>query len=185
METEELKKKLKEKAEAVQAVTVEVRTLEEALRYAVELTAKQGGKTIAAPGLTKKDRSTLAKLCDDKGITVLTGNLKQHADSLHTGFTTVDWGIAETATMVLNSTLEDIRIATTLVETHIAVLPLSRLRSTATELEPELTRMMKTQPSYTAFISGASRTADIERVLTIGVHGPQEFHILILEDKKL
>jgi L-lactate dehydrogenase complex protein LldG len=42
--------------------------------------------------------------------------------------------------------------------------------------------MMKNTHSYVAFISGASRTADIERVLTIGVHGPQELHILILND---
>lgn len=45
-----------------------------------------------------------------------------------------------------------------------------------------LTRMKKT-PNYLAFITGASRTADIERVLALGVHGPLELHILILEDQ--
>jgi len=37
-------------------------------------------------------------------------------------------------------------------------------------------------PGYVAFVTGASRTADIERVLAIGVHGPLEMHILLLED---
>ena len=34
--------------------------------------------------------------------------------------------------------------------------------------------------NYVAYISGPSRTADIERVLTIGVHGPKELFILLV-----
>jgi L-lactate dehydrogenase complex protein LldG len=42
--------------------------------------------------------------------------------------------------------------------------------------------LSKDGPAYVAFVTGASRTADIERVLAIGVHGPLEMHILLLED---
>jgi L-lactate dehydrogenase complex protein LldG len=82
----------------------------------------------------------------------------------------------------LDSSLEDVRIATTLSETHVAVVPRSRIRSQATELAAELHAALDAPPGYLAFISGASRTADIERVLTIGVHGPQEFHLVIVEE---
>ncbi len=34
--------------------------------------------------------------------------------------------------------------------------------------------------NYVAYITGPSRTADIERVLTIGVHGPKELYILMV-----
>ncbi len=85
---------------------------------------------------------------------------------------------------MLDSRSEDLRLATMLAETHVAVLPVSRLRPDSLALEAEMRRLMDSPPSYLAFITGASRTADIERVLTIGVHGPQELHLLILEDQE-
>lgn len=182
MDQQQLIEKLEEKAAAVQAVTARIESFDAALRYAVDLTEKQGGRTIAAAGLPAEWLRELETLCAGRGIELLTGALRSHVGRLHTGLTGADWGIAETATLVLDSSAEDTRIATMLVETHVAVLPASKLRPTAFDLEPELGRMMRAHPSYLAFISGASRTADIERVLTIGVHGPQELHILILED---
>jgi L-lactate dehydrogenase complex protein LldG len=116
--------------------------------------------------------------------TLFCENLRSHIGSLHTGFTIADWGIAETATLVLDSSAEDVRIATTLTETHVAVLPRSRIKPDSASLEPELEAFIARPGSYLAFISGASRTADIERVLTIGVHGPQELHILITEEER-
>ena len=57
-------------------------------------------------------------------------NLREQADAIHTGFTLADWGIADTGTLVLDSSSEDVRLATMLCETHVAVLPRSRLRAT-------------------------------------------------------
>ena len=174
---------LKEKAEAVQTIFRELPGLEDALRYAVEVTRQQQGRTIAAPGLAPGIEQHFAALCREQGLTLLTTDLRSHAGQIHTGFTLADWAIAETATVVLNSSLEDVRIATTLSETHVAVVPRSRVRTQAAELTSELRAAFDTPPGYLAFISGASRTADIERVLTIGVHGPGKLYIVVLDDR--
>jgi L-lactate dehydrogenase complex protein LldG len=177
---------MKEKAEAVMSIVSEIGCFEDALRYAVDITEKQDGAVLAAPGLGQKDPAALSllkSLCDEKGISLVTENLRSEISKLHTGFTIADYGIAETATLVQDSGSEDLRIATMLSEIHVAVLPVSRIKADAMVLENELKDMMKSPPGYVAFISGASRTADIERVLTIGVHGPGQLHILILNEK--
>jgi L-lactate dehydrogenase complex protein LldG len=174
----------KEKAAAVQMVIQEITDLPAAFDYAADLTRKQGGKSLAAFGWDGPHLSALKAACQNAGVKLLTANLREHAGDLNTALTLADWGIAETGSLVLNSGSEDLRLATMLAETHIAVLPVSRLRPDARALEAELVSLMAAPPSYLAFITGASRTADIERVLTIGVHGPRELHVLLLKDQE-
>jgi L-lactate dehydrogenase complex protein LldG len=183
MEPEKQLKLMKEKAEAVQAVVTEIKHLDEAFQYTVNLTKKQGGKSIAAPGLDENDRAKMEAVCHQNELVLLTKSLRDHISGLHTGFTIADWGVAETGTLVLDSTSEDVRIATMLAETHVAVLPASKIKPDSMSLENELNSVLKKAASvYYAFITGASRTADIERVLAVGVHGPKELHILIMEE---
>jgi len=206
-ETKTLAALFREKAGAVSAVVSEVASLSDALAYAVDLCAKKEAcqlllagcgeplsdpaaglcatatdKIIAAPELAPGLFQELETRAREKGITVLGGGMRQHLGGVDVGFTLADWGIAETGTLVLRSGNEDFRLATMICEVHVAVLPLSRLRGTSKDLEPELAKMLAETPSYTAFVTGASRTADIERVLALGVHGPLELHILLWED---
>ena len=139
---------------------------------------------MAAFGWEGPDRAALEEACRRAGVSLVADNLREHAADLHTALTLADWGIADTGSLVLDSSSEDLRLATMLAETHVAVLPVSRLRADALALEDEMNRLMASPPSYLAFITGASRTADIERVLTIGVHGPQELHVLLLKDQE-
>jgi L-lactate dehydrogenase complex protein LldG len=67
-------------------------------------------------------------------------------------------------------------------EIHAVLLAASTLYATAEDLLEPLTRLFGNGPNYTAFITGASRTADIERVLALGVHGPLELQVYIIQD---
>jgi L-lactate dehydrogenase complex protein LldG len=45
-----------------------------------------------------------------------------------------------------------------------------------------LEKLRPEQINYISFITGPSRTADIERVLTIGVHGPERLIIVVVDE---
>jgi len=173
---------MKAGAEKAAAVVASVATLEEAISYAVNLTAEEGGTTIAAPGMDDAARKALGKACAEKGITLLEPPLRSHMTGIHTAFTWADRGIADTGTLVLNSDSEELRLATMLSETHVAVLPADKVVPDMDALEGYMSDHFKKGAGYVAFITGPSRTADIERILTIGVHGPERLHILLAEN---
>ncbi|MCP4653695.1 MAG: hypothetical protein GY858_10005, partial [Candidatus Omnitrophica bacterium] len=114
---------MKKKAEAVQAQVVDVANLDEAFRYAVDLTRRMEGASMAAAGWNGSDRAALKNLVEAAGLRFIEPPLREHADDIHTAFTPTDFGIAETGSLVLDSTSEDVRVATMLSEVHVAVLP--------------------------------------------------------------
>ncbi len=175
---------MKEKAAGVQAFVSDVADFDAVARYVTELTIKRGGQTLAATGLAPAAYDTFKAACGAAGLTLLGPPFRPHAHHIHTALTAVDGGIAETGTLVLDSAAEDVRLVTMLADTHVAILPVSRIKPDAAAFAATLDARLKTgKPAYHAFITGASRTADIERVLAIGVHGPRELHILIMADR--
>ena len=95
------------------------------------------------------------------------------------GITSAQWAIAETATLVLEAESEDHRLISLVPPVHLCLLEASKIRQTLGEIL-ELTGS-KLGHAIT-FVTGASRTSDIELTLAIGVHGPGELHIIILAD---
>jgi len=139
---------------------------------------------LAAPNLDEDTFNQLSDLCDAIGnISLLRRGLRGFPGGIDMGLTLIDLAIAETGTLVLNSNGEETRLATMLCEAHVALLKVSDIRPSANEMAQELSEMTARTGSYTAFITGASRTADIERVLAIGVHGPLELHIILVGEE--
>jgi len=140
-------------------------------------------KTLAAHGLDGPSFKILEDLCRQNDITLVTDTLRNHGNGIHVGMTFADFGIAETGTLVINSDSEEKRLITMISNVHVAILPVSNIREAALDMVDELEGLISNPSSYTAFITGPSRTADIERVLAIGVHGPLELHIVLLENQ--
>ncbi|WP_372751500.1 lactate utilization protein C [Labilibaculum sp.] len=94
----------------------------------------------------------------------------------------LDYAIAETGTVVIDSLNENKRLATCLAEKLFVVMPQSKLVSRLNDVADFLEERTSDMGGYVAFITGASRTADIERVLTVGVHGPKEMTVIVVND---
>lgn len=94
------------------------------------------------------------------------------------GITSAQAAIAETGTLVLDSTHERHRLVSLVPPVHIAIVEASTIYATVGETLSMLQNGKELSPAIT-FITGPSRTADIELTLTIGVHGPQELYVII------
>jgi L-lactate dehydrogenase complex protein LldG len=209
MTDQDIVARFRERAEAASTTVVEVESTEEALEYSITVcrdkeacqtlasgcdlplsgpaadlcSLKEPEKIIAAPDLESPDLDRLRELCAEQNIALLSGGLRARLGGIDLGLTSAEAGIAATGTLVQHSPGEDQRLAGMISEVHIALLPVSGLVSDSHALAPGFGRRMAAGTDSTAFITGPSRTADIERVLTLGVHGPLELHAVLLRDR--
>jgi L-lactate dehydrogenase complex protein LldG len=95
------------------------------------------------------------------------------------GISEMDFAVANTGTLAQAADGADQRLASTLPSIHVALVPASRLVADLGEL---FARLGPAKTRFLALVTGPSRTADIERVLTIGVHGPERLVIVVVDD---
>jgi L-lactate dehydrogenase complex protein LldG len=100
----------------------------------------------------------------------------------------VSWaafGVGETGSVALANPAPADRLVSMLPPLHLVVL---RERDVLPDLDAAAERLRAwtagaARQPYVSLITCASRTSDIERVLTIGVHGPRAQHVLLLADE--
>lgn len=89
--------------------------------------------------------------------------------------------VAETGTLAMLSGPDTPASMTLLPETHIAVVPQDRVFHHMEDVFERLRAEHGRLPRALNFISGPSRTADIEQTLVLGAHGPYRVHLILLE----
>ena len=95
------------------------------------------------------------------------------------GISQMEWAIADTGTLVTDAAPVERRLVSSLPVIHIAVVPTSAIEA---DMPAVLARIHPSQSDYISMITGPSRTADIERVLTIGIHGPSRLVIVFVDE---
>jgi L-lactate dehydrogenase complex protein LldG len=104
---------------------------------------------------------------------------REGAASAAAGVSEVEWAIANTGTLAADFTRADRRLASTLPPIHVVLAPTGAIQP---DLPSLFKRLHPLQSNYISLITGPSRTADIERVLTIGVHGPKRLIIVFADE---
>ncbi len=104
---------------------------------------------------------------------------RERANQARIGISQVDWALADTGTLVQDASAIDKRLVSTLPAIHIALLPSSAVFP---DMASWLPNADPKNAGYISMITGPSRTADIERVLTIGVHGPERLVIICVDE---
>jgi L-lactate dehydrogenase complex protein LldG len=98
------------------------------------------------------------------------------------GITGAFCAVAETGSLVVLSGADTPASASLLPETHIAVVPASRIVPGMEEAFNLIRAECGELPRAVNFISGPSRTGDIEQTLVLGAHGPYRVHIVIVRE---
>jgi L-lactate dehydrogenase complex protein LldG len=97
------------------------------------------------------------------------------------GITGCFCAIAETGTLMLCSGPESPATISLLPETHVAVVPVGRIVAGMEEAWKLARAELGELPRAVNFVSGPSRTGDIEQTIVLGAHGPYRVHIVLVD----
>ena len=156
------------------------------LRDIIE-TLRQKGLALEKAAITQHDilqemalDSLLPRL---KLETFLVPNAAFRVQDADLGLTGVEYAVAASGTIVVVASPSHPRSVSLLPPVHIAVVRQEQLLPDLAALAERLHQDFPERPSSgIALITGPSRTADIEQTLSIGVHGPGELHVLMIND---
>ncbi len=162
--------------------------------------AREKPSHITAPALHKTKEEVAELLSQHLGkkvppdpkeiVKLAREEMRKHFFAADIGISGANLAVAESGTLVIISNEGNARLATSLPPVHIALVTTEKFVET---LEQAITLIKVLIPassglkltSYLSFITGPSRTTDIEKELVTGVHGPQELHVIILDNGRL
>jgi len=161
----------------------------EAVRMVLEISRSHGAQRILAWDEAYLGLPGIATALDEAGVAIEGGHIPASGESrparlgqldgVLIGLTGAVGGLANTGALALINGVGRGRLASLLPPVQIALLPVQKLY-------PSLPAFLAANPEATeaasnlVFITGPSRTGDIEMTLTMGVHGPGEVYVIMI-----
>jgi L-lactate dehydrogenase complex protein LldG len=96
------------------------------------------------------------------------------------GISTAEFGVGESGSVCVDTASYESRVTGMLPPTHIVFLQADHMVKNIDTAFRVISKVYK--KGYMGFITGPSRTADIERVLSLGVHGPGRFIVIAVDE---
>jgi len=176
---EQFKKRAEELTVAVLRASSPVQAVERAIAQMKALHIKQA---VSSP-LTLIDAGSLEKQAPSAGIDLSFG-LDRHAiEKAGIGISEFALAIAESGTIVQDASSLHVRLVSMLPPVHLAIVSAKTIVGTFPDALTVIENVYGGRlPPFLSFVTGPSKTADIERVLTIGVHGPKKVIVLFVEE---
>jgi L-lactate dehydrogenase complex protein LldG len=172
----------KARAVGVGAEVYRMETKRDALDFILPFLEKEGLADAPGSYAVWADCPFLEGL-DKKGLQLVPGLRFEVTRSLASqakfGISQMDWALTDTGSLVQDQSAVEQRLVSSLTGIHIALVPSGNILDGKA---PLFARITPHTSRYIAFITGPSRTADIERVLTIGVHGPDRLIIIFVDE---
>ena len=173
---EKIVQRFRQKHESLAGIVHLVSGMEEAVEKVIAVLRQKEAGTVALGELPDEFRQTLEQRGSESGLPAA-------LDSIQAGVSWAAFAIAETGALVEFATDDAYRLVSALPLVHIGVFRADDIVENLMDAAAPIRNFYNTNPGYAtaSFISGPSRTADIEMRLILGVHGPAETHAVIVQ----
>jgi L-lactate dehydrogenase complex protein LldG len=182
--TNKLFAQFKERLDSVGGEAYLVDSLEQATEIIVAHPALVQRVIVVAPDFaTSQTWATILPLLRNKGIEIREAGSPASVADAPAGLSVAELAIAETGSVLLAENALEARVVGMLTLTHFVLVSkkaLFPMLEDAGKLLLELTKSGSDQRHYISLVTGPSRTADIERTLTIGVQGPKAMCVIFV-----
>ena len=183
-QTNELVARFKDRLTSVGGEAHSVASLEQATEIIVAHPALVQREIVVAPDLaTSQSWASILPLFFDKGIEIREAGSPASVADAPAGLSMAELAIAETGSVLLAENALEARVVGMLTLNHFVLVrkeTLFPMLEDAGKLLLELTKSGSDQRHYISLVTGPSRTADIERTLTIGVQGPKALCVILV-----
>ncbi len=185
---EPLIKQFKDRYEALNGIVHLVAGSDEAVMVVASVLKEATAERIALAGLPPDLSDAIIEQCEVDGIEVLrppfnNSGLPHSIDGAKAGISRAAFAIAETGTLVELTRDDSLRLVSSLPEIHIGIIKAEDIIERLFEAAAPIRDFYGQNPDngVVTFISGPSRSADIEMRLTLGVHGPKASHAIVIK----